>query len=59
LSASIPNFGEKNVLANGIRTWPPSASAANTRSASASLLAVSDSEKPWNSVLPPHSPSDP
>src|SRR5262245_18633435 len=32
LSATTPNFGEKNVLISGCCTWPPSASALNSRS---------------------------
>ena len=45
-SATMPKRGEKKVLVSGICTWPPSASAANSRSASASSGTVSDSEKP-------------
>src|SRR5919108_548020 len=46
-SATMPKREEKKVLVNGICTCPPSARAANSRSASASLGTVSDSEKPW------------
>ena len=45
-SATMPKLGEKNVLANGIFTCPPSLRAPKSRSASASLGAVSDSAKP-------------
>jgi hypothetical protein len=53
----MPNFGDQKVLASGICTEPPSASAANRRSASASLAASSDSEKPLNTGLPSQRPS--
>src|SRR5260221_198027 len=43
----MPKRGEKKVLASGICTWPPSPSAAKSRSASASFATVSDSAKPW------------
>ena len=46
-SATMPKRGEKNVLFIGICTCPPSTSAANSRCASASFAAVSDSENPW------------
>src|SRR4051794_1449145 len=46
-SATMPKHGEKNVLVSGCCTWPPSESAAKSRSASASLAASRDSEKPW------------
>src|SRR4051812_8732703 len=58
LSASMPNFGKKNVFIIGWRTWPPSLSAANSRSASASVSTASVSEKPLNSDLPALLPSD-
>src|SRR5215210_2258271 len=58
LSASTPNFGEKNVLIIGCCTCPPSLNAANSRSASASLSTARVSEKPLNSGLPPPLPSD-
>ena len=45
-SATMPNRGEKNVLASGICTCPPAASALNMRSASASSLAETESAKP-------------
>src|SRR5262249_2345636 len=44
-SATMPKRLAKNVLPSGIRTSPRSASAANTRSASASFLALMESEK--------------
>ena len=50
-SATMPKREEKKVLVNGICTCPPSASAANNRSASASFGTVSDSEKPWKARL--------
>src|SRR5262249_23606463 len=58
LSASMPKRGEKKVLPSGMCTCPPSASAANSRSASASFLALSAREKPLNSGLPWAIPSD-
>ena len=57
-SATMPKRGEKNVLPSGICTCPPSASALNMRSASASSLAETDSAKPWNIGLPWARPSD-
>src|SRR5262247_2702327 len=56
-SATMPKRLAKNVLPSGIRTSPPSASAANTRSASSSL-ALTESEKPSNFGLPWAQPSD-
>jgi len=38
---------DQNVFARGIRTCPPSASAANARSASVSLGTESERKKPW------------
>src|SRR5260221_4597947 len=58
LSATMPNFGEKKVLVSGIWTWPPSDSAAKVLSASASLFAVIDNEKPLKSGLPDAMPSE-
>src|SRR5260370_34797158 len=58
LSATMPNFDAKNVLASGMVIWPPSASAANTRSASVSSDTVSDSQTPLNAVFPVQRPSD-
>ena len=49
-SATIPKRADQNVLASGICTCPPSASAANFRSASASFATVSEREKPWKSA---------
>ena len=54
----MPNRGEKKVLVSGICTCPPSASALNMRSASASSLAETDSAKPLNIGLPSARPSD-
>src|SRR5262249_20304468 len=54
----MPTRGEKKVLASGIVTWPPSASAANFLSASASSFAAIDSAKPSNFGLPVLRPSD-
>src|SRR6185437_4400451 len=51
-SFSMPNFGEKKVLVNGSVTSPPSPSALNMRSASASPSAVIASENPSNFGLP-------
>ena len=45
-SATMPKRGEKKVFPIGICTCPPSARAANSRSASAASAAVSESEKP-------------
>ncbi len=45
-SATMPKREEKKVFVIGIRTCPPSDRDANSRSASASSGAVSDSEKP-------------
>ena len=45
-SVAMPKRGEKKVLVNGICTCPPLANAANTRSASASLGMVIESENP-------------
>src|SRR6185436_10783596 len=58
LSATIPKRFEKKVFIIGACTCPPSASAANKRSASASVAAVSDSENPLKLGLPVHCPSD-
>src|SRR3954454_1695733 len=58
LSDSTPNLGEKNVLPSGISILPPSLSAANSRSASASLSTARVSEKPLNSDFPVLLPSD-
>ena len=55
-SATMPKREEKKVLVSGICTCPPSARAANSRSASASSGAESDSEKPWKLGLPEASP---
>src|SRR5207245_10366193 len=57
-SATMPKRGEKKVLVNGICTCPPSARAANSRSASASSGTVSESEKPWKLGRPEHWPSE-
>jgi hypothetical protein len=48
----------KKVLPSGMRTSPPSESALNMRSASASSLALTESEKPSNFGLPCAQPSD-
>jgi hypothetical protein len=45
-------------LSKRICTCPPSASALNRRSASASLETVSDSDIPWKPGLPWQAPSD-
>src|SRR5437773_10665321 len=45
-SATIPKRGEKKVLTSGCCTWPPLPSTENTRSASASVGTVNESEKP-------------
>src|SRR5216684_1137979 len=55
----MPKRGEKKVLLNAICTCPPSARAANSRSASASSAAVKDSAKPRKSGCPRQRPSDP
>src|SRR5262245_14273602 len=57
-SATMPKRLAKKVLPSGICTCPPSASAANIRSAAASLLALRVSEKPSNFGLPLALPSD-
>ena len=57
-SATMPKRGEKKVLFIGICTCPPSPSAANSRSASGSVLTVIDREKPWKSGLPLQWPSE-
>src|SRR5215475_14235807 len=57
-SATMPKRLAKNVLPSGIRTSPPSESALNTRSASASFLALMESEKPSNLGLPWAQPSE-
>ena len=54
----MPKRDEKNVFAIGIFTLPPSASALNIRSASASLAALSASEMPLKFGLPVQRPSD-
>ena len=54
----MPNFGEKNVLVNGMVTLPPLASASNSRSASASDFTVIGNPKPWNTGLPSQRPSE-
>jgi hypothetical protein len=54
----MPKREEKKVLVNGIYTCPPSARETNSRSASASLGTVSDSEKPWKLGRPSHRPSE-
>ena len=54
----MPNLADKNVFASGIRTCPPSASAAKTRSASASVATFSASEKPLNFPSSGEQPSD-
>jgi hypothetical protein len=54
----MPKDEAKKVLASGICACPPSESAANSRSASASSAAVSDSAKPWKLGWPVHRPSD-
>src|SRR2546427_9673180 len=57
-SATMPKRLAKNVLPSGMRTSPPVASALNTRSASASCLALTESEKPSNFGLPRAQPSE-
>src|SRR5215472_12820594 len=57
-SATMPKRLAKNVVPSGMRTSPRSASAANTRSASASFLALMESEKPSNFGLPWAQPSE-
>jgi hypothetical protein len=57
-SATMPNRGEKKVLASGICSCPPLARAVNKRSASASSAANSDNAKPWKTGLPSARPSD-
>ena len=56
-SRTMPKREEKDVLARGICSCPPSARAENERSASALLATVSDSEKPWKFGLPRQGPS--
>jgi hypothetical protein len=52
-SVATPNFDEKNVLVSGAQTLPPfPLSAANARSACASLFAVIDSETPSKFAFP-------
>jgi len=57
-SVTMPNRCEKNVLAKGICTCPPSAKAENNRSASASEVTVSDRENPWKFAFPVQRPSE-
>src|SRR5436309_12811538 len=57
-SATMPKRLAKTVLPSGMRTSPPSARALNMRSASASSLAFTESEKPSNLGLPCAQPSD-
>ena len=54
----MPKRDEKKVFCSGICTWPPSASALNRFSASASSATVSDNEKPANAGLPLQWPSE-
>src|SRR5579884_2097877 len=58
LSSTMPNFAEKKVLASGISTLPPAASAANAWSTSASVGRDNDSANPSNVGLPEARPSD-
>src|SRR3546814_11945553 len=55
----MPKRGLKKVLASGICTSPPSASAAKNFSASASSATVSDSDTPAKLALPWQWPSEP
>src|SRR5262245_26917713 len=57
-SATMPKRGDQKVLVSGICTCPPSASAPNTRSASASCATASDSPKPWKLGRPSQRPSE-
>ena len=57
-SATMPKRGEKKVLAKGICTFPPSPSAAKTRSASAALSTATVSPKPWKFGFPVQWPSE-
>ena len=57
-SATIPNRGEKKVLASGICTCPPSASALKSRSAVGMSATVIVSEKPVKEGLPWQWPSE-
>src|SRR5882724_4103450 len=57
-SATMPKREEKNVFVNGIWTCPPSARAAKSCSASASVDAVSDRAKPWKAGFPVQRPSE-
>src|SRR5262249_50953936 len=53
-SPTMPKAGEKKVLVNGMWTCPPSDRAAKSFPASASLVTVIDSEKPWKFGFPWH-----
>src|SRR5882672_6673128 len=59
LSWSMPKQGEKKVLVSGICTWPPAPSLSNSDLASASFFGLSESEKPWNALVPPVQSSAP
>ena len=54
----MPKRGEKNVLASGICTWPPSASALNSGRPRPRPWRETESEKPSNSGLPWARPSE-
>src|SRR5262245_59153343 len=57
-SVTMPKQGDQKVLVSGICTWPPSARAPNSRSASAGAAAAIDSEKPWKLDCPEEHPSE-
>src|SRR6266404_4993651 len=46
-SVTMPKRGDQNVFVSGMRTCPPSCSAAKARSASLSFGTDSEREKPW------------
>src|SRR5204862_8142527 len=57
-SVTMPNRGDQKVLVSGIRTCPPSFSAAKARSASASLGTEREREKPSKLGFSAEQPSD-
>src|SRR5262245_52239695 len=57
-SLTIPKRDDQKVFVSGICTCPPSARAANFRSASASFGTASEREKPWKLVCPVQCPSE-
>src|SRR5690242_16178848 len=57
-SATIPKRGDQKVFVSGIRTSPPSARAAKTRSASLSVGTDIAREKPWKLGFSREHPSE-